>query len=71
MVKMEYLHLNISEDDRRTIENKDCYRDFYKCCLQEFDKIKEAKFYNNVSLFNIAMKVGKMFSGYARNDELL
>lgn len=55
VVKMEYMNLSISEDDRRIIEYNICYKGYYEFCKEELEKMKETKIYNGVSIFNILM----------------
>lgn len=71
VVKMQHLNLNISEEDRQLIKNADCYKLLYQQCLKEFERMKETKFYNNVSIFTILMGSDKVISGFARNEELV
>lgn len=69
--KMQYLNLSIDDDDRRIIENTHFYKEYYRTCVQELERMKEAKFYNHISLFNIMMGSEKVISGLARNEELV
>lgn len=62
MARMKYFNTEISEYDQKTIETKECYRGYYERCLQELESMKEAKFYSNVSIFNILMKSQKVIS---------
>lgn len=71
IAKMEYLKSEIDEYDRHTIENNNCYKKYYYRCLQEFEIMKETKFYNKVSIFNIFTESPKVISRYARNEELV
>lgn len=71
MAKRRYQNLHINEDDRHTIETKDCYRDHYKACLQELESMENTKFYNNVSVLNVLLESQKVISGYTRNAELV
>lgn len=69
--KMVYMNLGINEDDRRTIENHDLYRGYYEFCTEELEKMKEAKFYNDVSVVSVLMETDRIISRYARNEELV
>lgn len=69
--KMRYLNLEIDEYDRQTIENTDCYGKYYHKYSQELEDMKEIKFYNNVSIFDIFTESKKTMPGYARNEELV
>lgn len=71
VAKMQYLKLDIREKDRQTIEKEDCYKFFYRQCLQELEKLKETKIYNNVAISTILMGSSKVISGLARNKELV
>lgn len=64
-------NFKVSEEDQLTIENKDCYREYYQSCLREIKMMGEARFYNNVTIFSIFMASEKLISGYARNEELI
>lgn len=68
---MQSLSLTIDADDQQLINNKKCYRDYYQRCLQELENMKETKFYNNLSLFNILTESKKVIAAYARNQELV
>lgn len=70
MAKLEFLNSGINDDQRRMIESKDCYREYYWACISELESMKATKFYNNVSLFHVLMAKGKVLSGFARNEEL-
>lgn len=65
------MDLQINEYDRQTIENENCYREYYRRCLHELEDMKEMKLYNNVSIFDIFMKSPQVISRYARNEELV
>lgn len=71
MARMRYLNLEINDRDRQTIENDDCYREYYQMCLKELENMEETKFYRNVSIFSIFVGSLKVISGYARNEELV
>lgn len=71
VAKREHLNPSLSETEQRLIEDSDCYRKYYKMCSEELQQMKDAKFYNNVSAFNILTDTHKVISGYARNEELL
>lgn len=70
-----FLGLSVSDDDRRLIENNDVYKKYYEEHFEmrskEVQEMKDTKFYNNVSLFNILMGSRREICGYARNEELL
>lgn len=70
MAKMEYLHLKISDYDRRTIQSRECYNKYYEMCLQEIENMKKPKFYSELSV-SFLFKSKKLISGYARNEELI
>lgn len=67
LVKMQYQKRSIEEEDIKMLENNDRFEDYY----QELQDMKEAKFYNNITLFNVLMDSDKVISGYARNHELV
>lgn len=71
MAKLECLNWGITQDHRKIIENRGCYKGYYGTCLQELNEMKTAKFYHNVSAYNICMGSDKVLSGFARNDELV
>lgn len=71
MAILQVRNITISEDDRRTISEYDCYKEYYRMCLQECEKMMAKKFYNNVTVFNFAMGNEKVISRYARNDDLM
>lgn len=71
MAKMVHLNQSLDECNRRTIEDHFCYREFYIISMKELQDMKEAKFYNNVSVFDIFMARDKIVAGYVRNDELV
>lgn len=71
MAKMSYLNLEISEHERKTIETNDSYKQYYQTYLQKLEKMKETKFYNNISLLAVVMASQRMTAGYARNEELV
>lgn len=71
IVWIECLDLVISEDDRRTIDGDECYREYYDTCLAEVKGMRKAKLYNSVCVFDILMGSGKVLSGYARNETLV
>lgn len=55
----------------QTIEENDCYRECREKCVQELERMKVTKFYNNVSIYRVLMGPKKGISCYARNEELL
>lgn len=71
IVRMEYLNLPTNECDREIIEGNDYYREYSKICLQEFQDMKLAKFYNNVSIHDIFMGSEIVISNYAKNEDLI
>lgn len=71
MAKMRYLNLEIDECDRQTIENEDCYKNYYQRCLQELEDMQATKFYGNLTIFNIFVGRRQVISGYARNQDLV
>lgn len=71
VAKMRYMNLHINEYDRQTIENENCYREYYQRCLHELEDMKETKFYNDVSILDIILKNRQVISRYARNEELV
>lgn len=71
LVKWEYQNFNIDEADRRIIESRDCYKEFYQKCAQELEDMKRTEFYNGISIFKIYTESRKVISGYARNEELV
>lgn len=71
MAKIEHLNLNITEDDRQRIESKYCYREHYRKCLQEIERMKETRFYENVAVLSILTKSKKEISRFAKNPELI
>lgn len=74
VAKMVYLDLPINECDRQIIET-DCLNTdhsyYYKMCMRELEGMKETKFYNNMSVFDILMGSDKVVADYARNNELV
>lgn len=73
MAKQKYLNLRINKDLQHIIENKDCYKRYYRACLRELESMQSsvAKVYNNITVFSILMNSNKALSGYARNEELV
>lgn len=71
MAKRQYQNLYINEDDRHTIKTEGCYRNYFKMCLQELERMGNTKFYNNFSVVNVLLKSQKVISGYARNAGLV
>lgn len=71
VAKIKCLTSKVREADLQTIERNDCYREYYQRCLQEIEMMKEARFYNSVTLFHIFMSSDSVISGYARNEELV
>lgn len=71
MAKLEFLNAGIEEDHRRLIENEDCYREYYRACVRERERMVATKFYDNVSVFDILTNSDQVLSGYARNEELV
>lgn len=72
MAQMQYSQSDlINNGDRQIIENKKCYREYFQECMQELEKMKNTKFYNNVCILNILIGSKKVISAYARNHELL
>lgn len=71
IARMEYTNRSITEEDRRTIQGNDFYKKYYQASLEEFEKMKEKKFYNHVSVFSVLMDSDKIVAGYARNEELV
>lgn len=72
MARLECLGSScIHEGHRQIIENEDCYRGYYRTCLQELKNMKVTKFHNNVSVFSILMDSEKMLFAYARNENLV
>lgn len=72
IAKLTYQHRNIDADAvRKIIEDIDGYTEFYEECSQEIRDMKEARFYDNVSVFDIFMKSYKVISGYSRNEQLV
>lgn len=69
IVHTELLNIRIAECDRQVIQSSDSYRRCYQRCSKEFQDMKEAKFYNAVSLYDIFIGSEKVISGYARNEE--
>lgn len=70
LARMEYLDLIINEDDRHTIESNECHAKHYQLCKEELEKMRETRFYNNVSVFNLFIENGKVIAGFAWNPEL-
>lgn len=68
---MESSNVIVNAHDLLTIENTDCYRDYYRICLQEFQHMKRAKFYENVSVFNVLMDSDERVVRYAKCEELV
>lgn len=52
------------------IEKEDWYKELYPQCLNEIERMKTTKFYNNVSIFTMMMGSDQVISGFARNEEL-
>lgn len=75
MAAMELLDLRINDYDRGLIENRNVYKEYYdeqrKACLEEFEGMKHAKFYHNVTVFRIFMGSNREVCGFARNEELI
>lgn len=71
MAKLEYLDGFISDSDRQIVENERKLWDYYRSCSTELEKMKEARFYNSVSLLSILLGSDKVISGYVRNKELI
>lgn len=71
IAKLQYLNLSVDEYDLQEIESIDCDKKYYEACLREFEKMKEIKFYNNVSILSILMESEHVLSGYARNEDLI
>lgn len=63
--------MSIRKSDQQLIDNDDDYREYYEICMQELRDMKEAKFYNSVSVFDIFAGSKQMISGYAKNEELI
>lgn len=60
--------------DRRFIDSKACYRNFYQRCVKEIEDMKKTKFCNNISIFEVVMKSEKVTSdcvGYIKYNELM
>lgn len=75
MARRQYSNLNLNEKDREIIEKdpifKKYYQKYYQMCLQELEKMKKTRFYNDVTIYNVLVDSGKVVSGYARNEELV
>lgn len=75
IVEIEVSNLCICQDDRQLIENdgtyKQYYEEHYEACSHEVRGMKEAKFYNSVSVFSVLMGTKKEIRGCARNEELV
>lgn len=70
VTKMEYLNSKVNECNRKIIENKDCYREYYRICSQEIDSMENTKFYKDVSISDL-FRCKRVIFGYARNEELV
>lgn len=71
LAKLKHQNLSINECDREIMESDDRCKDYYEKCSQEFRDMKEAKFYNDLSVFDICMGSEKVTFGYAKNEELV
>lgn len=71
VARIHSFRLNVCEKDQQIIEKEACYKTYYEQCLQEFERMKETKFYNDMSVFTVFMGSDKVVSGYSRNEELL
>lgn len=75
MVEMEFLNSSIHNDGRKLIENNRAYKRYYdeyrEICSQDFQQLKDTKFYGNVSVYRIYMASKKEVCGFARNEELV
>lgn len=70
VVKLECLNSRINADHQQVIENNNCYKGYYHACLEELKNMKAAKFYKNVSMFNILTDDERLLSQHAKNEEL-
>lgn len=61
----------MNEGDRQLIQSVDYCREHYEMCVRELHEMENAKFYNNVSVFDMVMATPKAVSGFARNEELI
>lgn len=71
LAKMVFLDLSITEGDRKIIQDNDDYRQYYEASLQEFRDMKVARFYDNLSVYNICLESERVISGFAKNEELV
>lgn len=72
MVKLKYVNsTDVEYCALQEIEGNEYYKYHYEACLKEFEGMKEAKFYNDLTVFNVLTENDKIISGYAKNEELV
>lgn len=71
VAKLEFFKLGVEQYDLQTIENEDCYRDYYKRCLEELEFMTRTILYDDVSIFNIVMDSEDAVAEYAKIDKLV
>lgn len=71
MAKMEYLNVSMNECDRNIIERNGYYKEYYTICMLKLQSMELAKFYDDVSVFDILVGSDSLVSQYARNENLV